>query len=30
MSDEEIIRRLKILWVYYLALPDVNDGGDKD
>ena len=25
MSDEEIIRRLKILWVYYLAMPDVDE-----
>ena len=25
MTDEEIIRRLKILWEFYLVLPDVNN-----
>ena len=27
MSDEEIVRRLKIIWVVYLAMPDVDNGG---
>jgi len=29
MSDEEIVRRLRILWTIYLALPDVEERGGK-
>jgi len=29
MNDEEIKVRLGILWIKYLALPDVDDGGGK-
>ena len=28
MSDDEIVRRLKIIWAVYLAMPDV-DGGEE-
>ena len=27
MSDDEIVRRLNIIWAVYLAMPDV-DGGE--
>ena len=27
MSDDEIVRRLKIIWAVYLAMPDVDGGG---